>query len=238
MTRSPGRFLDRHRFAGEHRFVDRAAARDDDAVHRESLAWPDDDDDRLAGHPPMAHVDFAPSRRTRAVDGCSRASCRRAPAWFAAWRALPCALPEQHQRDDQDDRFVIHVRLGRRLGARTAGATVASTEYRKAAPVPTAMSVFMLRCDAGAPSTRERRNGGPPTPSRTVVGDEQADHQRAGSIAYSHGALRAPADRLRASSGDQRIAGMRDTPRPSAASRLSIAIAPSTRLTTAFDAAS
>ena len=87
-----GLLLDRDRFAGQHRLVDGAAAGPDDAVHRNALAGPHDDE--VAGCAPRRSATSTswPSRRTRAVDGCSLASWRKARVVLRFARAS-MALP-------------------------------------------------------------------------------------------------------------------------------------------------
>ena len=71
-----GRDLDRHGLAGEHRLVDRRLALDDDAVGRDLLAGPDDEQvaDRRARR--SAPSTSTPSRRTRASFAPSSSSAR------------------------------------------------------------------------------------------------------------------------------------------------------------------
>ena len=92
--------FDRHRLAGQHRFVDRGAALDDDAVDRH----------RLAGPHAQAVADLHLRRAARRVSAPSapsrRAGLRRKVEQRADRRAGPLAraqlehLAEQDQRDD------------------------------------------------------------------------------------------------------------------------------------------
>ena len=161
-TVEPGAFSTGHRFAREHRLVYRGRALDHLAVHREAFARADDDDvagEHLAGR----HVEFdavaddaraARLEADQALDGFRRAAAGAGLEEFA----------DEHQRDDDDRRLEVD-RSVRRAGPVDAcpatacgpgptepgaesrhnrsGATVAASEYRNAAPVPTATSVFM-----------------------------------------------------------------------------------------------
>jgi hypothetical protein len=102
-----GLLLDRQRFAGQHRLVHGAGAAADDAVHGKSLAGADEHDIAstdvgdgnlfLAGITPNAGCGWLQGRQV-----AQRA--RRLPL-----RPRFQRVAQQHQRDDQDDRFVVDV---------------------------------------------------------------------------------------------------------------------------------
>ena len=111
------------------------------------------------------HVDLLARRAPRArVCGCSSTSARSA-ADVLPLRARLERVAREHERDDDDHRLVVQV--GRDAVRREESRRERrDQEYTNAAPVPTAMSVFMSAEWCGAPATRARRSAGRPTPSR------------------------------------------------------------------------
>ena len=136
------------------------------AVHREALAGPDEHDVAGAHARRSARRSSRPSRRTRAVDGCSFASCRSARV---VWRlgARLQGVAEQDERDDEDHRFVVDVRRARRRSTNSAGATVAATRIEeRRAGADRDQRVHVGRAVAEARPGARRRSAGRPTPSR------------------------------------------------------------------------
>ncbi len=102
-TSEPGADLDRHRLAGQHRLVDRRRALDDDAVGRDLLARPDDE--QVADRE-LARRGRAPPRRRGARVPPSRPSSSRARIAsperpFA--RRLEAAAEQDQRRDHGGD---------------------------------------------------------------------------------------------------------------------------------------
>ena len=158
------RLLDRNRFAGEHRFVHGAAAKRDDAVDGNALAGANDDD--VAGADVGdCHVDElivtadARGRRLELGELTQRAS-----------RVALCAsfhrVAEQHQRDDDDDRFVIDIGSGAVDGEelRREQWPPPNTGRRRRCRPRSAYSC--RRSHAAGPSMPARKSGVPPRPSQ------------------------------------------------------------------------
>ncbi len=121
-----------------------------------------------------------PSRRTRAVDGCSLRQLAQGPRRVAL-RARLHGVAEQHQRDDDDHRFVVHVRRGRRSRRTAPGAN--GRDHRideRRAGADRDQRVHVRRCHGAGSSTRRRRSAGRPTPSRRPSRRAAAKSRRAG----------------------------------------------------------
>ena len=102
-----GLLLDRQRFAGQHRLVHGAGAAADDAVHGESLAGADEYDVASAdvGDGNLFLAAITPDAGRGWLQGRQVAQrARRLPLGPRFHR-----VAQQHQRDDQDDRFVVDV---------------------------------------------------------------------------------------------------------------------------------
>ena len=121
--------LHRDRLAGDHRLVHRAAALDDDAVHRHLLAGPDAQHDRRAGPASSGTSSSRPSgRTTRAVFGARPSSLRMAPLVWPRARSSS-TWPEQHQDRDHGGRVEVRSPRRRPCGSprgRRPGPTVAA----------------------------------------------------------------------------------------------------------------
>ena len=118
MTRSPGRLVDRQRFAGEHRLVDRRRAVDDHAV--DGTRSPGRTRTRSPTTTWSTGISRSPpSRRTRAVAGRRSSSALDARRRHGPWRG-PRASDRAEQADDDGGRVEVglvaqagaHHRLG------------------------------------------------------------------------------------------------------------------------------
>ena len=150
-----------------------------------------------------------PSRRTRAVDGCSLASCRSARVVLRL-RARLHRVAEQHQRDDDDDRFVVDVgaRAVRRRTARAQRWPRPNTGTPRRCRSRSACSC--RRCDGGArPGAHVEVAPGPrhhERPSRRAArGSASRDRSRRATAARARSGGSIDAHRP----AHQRIAGVR-----------------------------